>query len=249
MKPLITVITVVYNDSKGLTKTINSLKLQTNLTNVEFIVVDGNSSDSTIEIIKSSKVITKYIIEDDHGIYDAMNKGIDLATGNWILFLNAGDVFYNDDVLRKLNDTIMNLHESINFIYSDYLSGGVIYKQFLSLDFLASHMINHQNIVYKTELLKDKEYSTKYKFCSDYKHILDNYFIINPYKTGYIIAAFDNTGVSSQVVNKYKMWLERLNAVWSSKLSLQAKIKLSKRGWVALPYQFIRFVIIKMRML
>ena len=77
MRPLITVITVVYNDRQGLLKTINSLEKQTYLSNLEYIVVDGNSNDSTTEIIINSKIITKYIIETDNGIYDAMNKGID----------------------------------------------------------------------------------------------------------------------------------------------------------------------------
>ncbi|WP_122999895.1 glycosyltransferase, partial [Escherichia coli] len=125
MRPLITVITVVYNDSQGLLKTINSLEKQTYLSNLEYIVVDGNSNDSTTEIIINSKVITKYIIETDNGIYDAMNKGIDLATGEWLLFLNAGDVLYHQDVLSKLNYVINNISEGVNFIYSDYVSGNI----------------------------------------------------------------------------------------------------------------------------
>ncbi|EFL3005479.1 glycosyltransferase [Escherichia coli] len=249
MRPLITVITVVYNDRQGLLKTINSLEKQTNLSNLEYIVVDGNSNDSTTEIIINSKVITKYIIETDNGIYDAMNKGIDLATGEWLLFLNAGDVLYHQDVLSKLNYVINNISEGVNFIYSDYVSGNIYYKQSMNLNFLVSHMINHQNIVYRYELLKQRKYNTRYRFCADYKHLLDNYELINPHKTNFIISLFDDTGISSQSSNKYIMWVERLAAVWSSSLSWPKKIKLSKRGVLALPYQFLKTMILKMRIL
>ncbi|HFP0500469.1 TPA: glycosyltransferase, partial [Escherichia coli] len=139
---------------------------QTYLSNLEYIVVDGNSNDSTTEIIINSKVITKYIIETDNGIYDAMNKGIDLATGEWLLFLNAGDVLYHQDVLSKLNYVINNISEGVNFIYSDYVSGNIYYKQSMNLNFLVSHMINHQNIVYRYELLKQRKYNTRYRFCA-----------------------------------------------------------------------------------
>ncbi|EQA0428156.1 glycosyltransferase, partial [Escherichia coli] len=98
-----------------------------------------------------------------------MNKGIDLATGEWLLFLNAGDVLYHQDVLSKLNYVINNISEGVNFIYSDYVSGNIYYKQSMNLNFLVSHMINHQNIVYRYELLKQRKYNTRYRFCADYK--------------------------------------------------------------------------------
>lgn len=98
-KPLVTVITVVFNGQKSLEQTIQSV-LRQSCDNVEYIIIDGGSTDGTLDIIqKYEEVIDYWISESDKGIYDAMNKGIDLATGEWINFLNAGDKLYNDNIL------------------------------------------------------------------------------------------------------------------------------------------------------
>jgi glycosyltransferase involved in cell wall biosynthesis len=98
----ISIITVCYNSAATLEKTILSIAGQT-YTNIEYIIVDGNSNDGTLDIIKKHEdKISKWISERDKGLYDAMNKGITLATGDVIGILNSDDTFYSDTVLAAI---------------------------------------------------------------------------------------------------------------------------------------------------
>ncbi len=102
MLPKLSVITVVYNDKKHIEKTILSV-LKQDYPNIEYIIKDGGSTDGTQEVIrKYENRIAKWISEPDKGIYDAMNKAIDMATGDYLLFLNSGDLFYNNEVVSKI---------------------------------------------------------------------------------------------------------------------------------------------------
>ncbi|WP_336213445.1 glycosyltransferase family 2 protein [Enterobacter sp. P82] len=238
--PLITIITVVYNDYLGLKKTLSSVNEQSSNVDFEYIVVDGKSTDSTVALLENSRLITKYISEKDNGIYDAMNKGLALSSGEWIVFLNAGDVFYDGNTLSKVKENILEASDDVNFMFGKYLSDGVEYEQDLNIKFLTSYMINHQSIFYRRSLFDNGTFSIDYKYCADYKHLIDNFLNIVSHKMNFIVSVFDNTGISSQDCNKYKMWIERLRSIWDSSLPLQMKIIMSKRGIFALPYQFIR---------
>jgi glycosyltransferase involved in cell wall biosynthesis len=91
---LVSVITVVLNDAEGLQQTISSVRGQT-YDRIEYVVVDGASTDGTLGVIEAnSSAISKRISEPDKGIYDAMNKGVSVSTGEWIVMLNAGDIFF-----------------------------------------------------------------------------------------------------------------------------------------------------------
>ena len=117
-KPLISIITVVYNGEKYLEETIQSVINQT-YDNVEYIIIDGGSTDGTLDIIKKYEDRVDYwVSERDKGIYDAMNKGIDVASGEWINFMNAGDGFYTKDVLNKI--FLQNDFKSINVVYGNH---------------------------------------------------------------------------------------------------------------------------------
>ncbi|MEM6725896.1 MAG: glycosyltransferase family 2 protein, partial [Bacteroidota bacterium] len=102
MKHSISVITVVYNGKDLLEGTIKSVINQT-YPHIEYVMVDGNSKDGTQEIIQQyADRIDQWISEPDKGLYDAMNKGLRMATGDFVLFMNAGDEFRNPDVLEKV---------------------------------------------------------------------------------------------------------------------------------------------------
>src|SRR5665213_455236 len=103
-KPTLSVITVVYNNARDIERTLLSVINQT-YEAIEYIVIDGASADGTTEIItryKSRGQIAKFISEKDDGIYDAMNKGLTLATGDYVLFMNSADEFYEPDTVRKV---------------------------------------------------------------------------------------------------------------------------------------------------
>lgn len=105
--PTVSIITVCYNCKTSIEQTILSVIGQS-YNDYEYIVIDGNSTDGTKDIIsKYSAFITKFISEPDKGIYDAMNKGLKMANGEWIIFRNSGDLFFDKDVLKNIfNDYI-----------------------------------------------------------------------------------------------------------------------------------------------
>ena len=123
-KPLITVITVVFNAVEDIENTILSVSKQ-DYENIEYIVIDGGSIDGTQEILKKySNVIDYWISEHDEGIYDAMNKGIDVANGDWLNFMNAGDCFSSNSIVSMVANAISTAPENAD-IPKKLIIGGV----------------------------------------------------------------------------------------------------------------------------
>ena len=119
--PLLTIVTITYNAEKYLGRTLKSV--QTALLNInthfqiEYLIIDGNSTDDTLKIAKEyAPIITKTISEPDRGLYDAMNKGLALASGKYIWFLNAGDEIYDENIISKL---LNNFENNADVYYSD----------------------------------------------------------------------------------------------------------------------------------
>ena len=103
--PKISVVTICFNAQEDLLKTIDSVK-SLEYSNLEYIIVDGGSSDNTKSIIaQHQQFVSKWVSEPDNGIYDAMNKGILMCTGEWVIFMNAGDVFHSKIVLNEVFST------------------------------------------------------------------------------------------------------------------------------------------------
>jgi glycosyltransferase involved in cell wall biosynthesis len=191
--PLITVITVVLNEPPALKKTIASVLEQT-YDNIEFIIIDGSSSDSTIDVIKSNDdKIDVWISEPDKGIFDAMNKGIDLASGEWINFLNAGDYFYEKDTVQR----VFNKNSGgADFIYGHtYFLGGDFKGVVKAWDFdiLWKTMIfTHQSLFTRAGVLKNRQFNTQFKICADYDIIFNSYIQgLTFFNSDTVIAAFD----------------------------------------------------------
>ncbi len=107
VQPLFSIITITYNASASIRPTLQSIEAQ-DCMNYEYIVVDGKSTDDTLSIIKSSSLTPHIVSEPDNGLYDAMNKGLEMAKGEYLIFLNAGDAFHSPDTLQKITDSIGN---------------------------------------------------------------------------------------------------------------------------------------------
>lgn len=202
-KPIITVITVVFNGQKYLDETILSVINQT-YDNVEYIIIDGGSTDNTLEIIKKYEhAIDYWVSEKDRGIYDAMNKGIDLAMGEWINFMNADDYIYNESILSSIS------FKNANFVYGNILlrDGNYLFRSGkpVDLNLLAfSGIFHHQAVFAKKNL-----YISLGKFREDFKISSDYDFFVKVLKrnieTEYLnmdIAVMRVGGISSEEVSK-----------------------------------------------
>ena len=116
MAPLFSIITVTYNAASTLPATLISIKEQS-CKLYEYIVMDGVSKDNTVQLATDANITNARIISSpDKGLYDAMNKAIDVATGEYLIFLNAGDAFHSPDTLQKIADVIMN-HDFPGIVY------------------------------------------------------------------------------------------------------------------------------------
>ncbi len=114
-KPIFSVITVVKNDEENILQTIKSIEKQS-YKNFEYILIDGSSTDNTLaKILKNKKIVTKLISEKDKGIYDAMNKGIKLAKGEVIIFVNSGDIL-TKNALGIINK-VFSKNKNLDFVF------------------------------------------------------------------------------------------------------------------------------------
>ena len=118
-RPKFSIITVTYNAASVIEPTLQSIAAQS-YRNIEFLLIDGGSSDNTVEVVKNSGVeIAVLVNERDKGLYDAMNKGIARATGDYLCFLNAGDSFHAPDVLEKMVASIANRSTLPDILYGE----------------------------------------------------------------------------------------------------------------------------------
>lgn len=172
--PRISVVTVCFNAEKCIGKTIDSVVGQT-YGNVEYIIVDGNSTDDTLRIVsqKTAGYDVKIISEPDNGIYDAMNKGAGMATGDYIEFLNAGDVFLNEDILENVAEFISSndgdiFYGSIEYMYPDGHREDRIYGPSCGkkIYYLTGDCINHQ-AMFALKRCFDEPFDTAYKLLAD----------------------------------------------------------------------------------
>jgi glycosyltransferase involved in cell wall biosynthesis len=217
----ISVITINYNNCRGLIKTYDSLRVQEDLkTRVEWIVVDGNSTDGSVDFLKSiSFDIDKLTIESDKGIYDAMNKGLAAATGEYVWFLNSGDSFYNNLSVDRVCNSIELSNADVLFGDTMFVSEsgniiGLISK--LKPQRLPSKLtfngfkygmnVCHQSVIVKREICP--KYNLEYKLAADIDWILE---ILkhqpSSNRVEYTLSNFEVGGSSYQ--HTKKAWKER----------------------------------------
>lgn len=169
----VTVVTAVLNDAGHIEQTILSVISQTDI-EIEYIIVDGGSKDGTLELIgKYKDKISLLISEPDRGVYDAMNKGIKYSTGDFVYFINSGDVLLNPSILSKIK--LEELKEKNAIIYGNVI---VAYGNIEALEkprpFFNSKMkfkgigICHQSMFFPGELIRNEKYDLSYNIAADY---------------------------------------------------------------------------------
>jgi len=183
INPKISIVTVSYNTIAIIEETILSIINQT-YTNIEYMIIDGGSTDGTINIInKYSNKISYWISENDKGIYDAMNKAINIASGEWIIFINAGDKLYSNTII---SDIFSNSQNYADVYYGDHIIES-FHKQIVKIgnnpfyyksSGYRSMGFSHQTVFVKTELARNELFDLSFKCCADYK------MIYNLYKNG-----------------------------------------------------------------
>ena len=212
-KPLISIVTVCFNSSTTIKKTIESVLIQ-NSKNIEYIIIDGNSSDRTLTIIKSfqeqfqqKEIPYKWISEPDRGIYDAFNKGIKLSKGKWISFLGSDDI-YIKNAIALYEQSIMRQRQRIDLIYSKVqLERGKVFNGVWSWKKFRRKMnIAHVGALHNMDFFKEYGlFDTSYKIAGDYELLLRAKDKLKTIKFNEITVIMADGGVSnSQIKETYK---------------------------------------------
>lgn len=213
IKPL-SIITVNLDDKSGLSRTVESVKNQ-NFQDFEFIIIDGGSKDESLEVIKENETLINYwVSEKDSGIYNAMNKGINKASGKYILFLNSGDYLLSKDALsidfKTITQDIVYGHLTHN---NNNVLNTSAYKDNIDLGFFFESTLPHGSTFIKRELfLNYGLYKTDYIIVSDWiffleRIVIDSCSTLNLNKA---VSVFTLGGISTRPENKDLVKQERV---------------------------------------
>lgn len=205
----LSIITINYNNLSGLQKTIDSVISQS-FKEFEWIIIDGGSSDGSKALIEQhSNHFSYWVSEPDNGIYNAMNKGIDHAGGDWLLFLNSGDWLFSNDILER----VFSRDYDADILYGDVMyhwpdERGLELDQKpdkLSLYFFNERTICHQATFYRKKIFENHRYSEEYKICSDWalfiQLALENYHFEH---LPFCIVNFVQDGISSKLTKEHQ---------------------------------------------
>ncbi len=200
----ISIITISFNAVNEIEKTILSVINQT-YNNIEYIVIDGGSTDGTVNIIhKYLNRIAYFKSEPDKGIYDAMNKGIRVATGKWINFMNAGDYFFKNNTIEELMLSVahsMDYDVIYGYLVHSYQYGNYIRKKIPLSLFPICMPFGHAATFVKTNLMKKMGFDCNYHIAADY----DFFYKIYAqgacfYSSNTIVAVFESSeGISNSL--------------------------------------------------
>lgn len=207
--PKISVVTVVYNMVDKIENTILSVINQT-YSNIEYIIIDGCSTDGTVDIIKKyADKIHYWVSEADKGVYDAMSKGISKATGKWVNFMNAGDQLYSSTVLQNI--FFNNIPDTISVIYGDTVKSfpfGYYSFNINPLSDLEKGMIFcHQSTFVRYNILQEMAFDKNFKISADYNLFYNLYkrkheFLYIPIYISIYEVAEDSISNSSKLIKE-----------------------------------------------
>ncbi len=175
--PIFSIITICRNNLQELQYTYKSIHSQS-FDDFEWVVVDGNSSDGTKEWLRSLNPGHKWVSEPDKGIFDAMNKGIKLSSGKYLIFINSGDALFDNSVLFKVFEKQDKGQLQLAFIYGDSIdideSGNEFYRKAKKHSLIKRGMITqHQAMFFNKNLLPELNFDLHYKLTADYSLVCD----------------------------------------------------------------------------
>lgn len=191
---IVTIITVCRNHAKELERTIRSVESQT-WQEKEYLVIDGASTDDSLDVIKAHEAsITRWVSEPDQGIYDAMNKGVKMAQGEWVIFMNAGDTFAGDDTLQRVFGNPLDA----DVIYGDVIKGELVKKAEAPRN--AHRMFYcHQSAFVRTRCLREFPFDIRHRMSADFKQVKQLYLSGKTFlQLDFPVANFDTQGVSNK---------------------------------------------------
>lgn len=223
----VSVITVVRNDKSNIRSTINSVLSQT-YKNIQYIIIDGESSDGTLDVIKEyTGQVDIFISELDKGVYDAMNKGTKLATGDWICYMNSGDRFTNNEILTNIFIDKKNEIIDKSIIYSDVIADYKVEVKKRKAKNLNSFFLgipfSHQAHFVKASIAINKLFNLEYSISADYDFL---YSVYNNNDKFYYhnspIAIVDVTTGISKNVNLRLLYFDffKITLKYSSKIKI-----------------------------
>ncbi len=208
MQPVFSIITVTYNASQWLERTILSI-LSQSYPHIEYLIIDGGSTDGTVDIIKQYEAgISYWISEPDNGLYDAMNKGLKQSTGDYVWFINAGDIIHTADTLQEIMTSLKKKVSLPDVLYGDTL---IVDAQGSSLglrrlrppqkltwkSFRMGMLVNHQSFIAKREIAP--LYDVTYKLSADFDWCIQCLKRAKAiYNTHRILSDFLEDGLSSK---------------------------------------------------
>lgn len=191
---IVTIITVCRNHAQELERTIRSVESQT-WQEKEYLVIDGASTDDTLDVIKAHEAsITRWVSEPDQGIYDAMNKGVKMAQGEWVIFMNAGDTFAGDDTLQRVFGNPLDA----DVIYGDVIKGELVKKAEAPRN--AHRMFYcHQSAFVRTSCLREFPFDIRHRMSADFKQVKQLFLSGKRFRQlDFPVANFDTQGVSNR---------------------------------------------------